>query len=289
MIAFLWMSGSVASFCLMAVGARELSGELSIFQMLSFRSLIGLLCLSVIMFFAKEKPAITTNRLPLHAFRNLVHFVGQYGWFLGMSLLPLAEVFALEFTTPVWTALIAAFFLNEKITSRKILAILLGLAGVMIIVQPGYAIVDSSALIVLAAALCYAMSHTATKSLSSSEKPLSILFYMCLLQLPMALCFSLTNWQWPQGLQWLWLTVVGLTALSAHYCIAKAMLHTEVTTVVTLDFLRLPVIALIAGLLYKEAIEPSLFIGAALMLAGNLLNTARQKNSINKGVQQKSG
>jgi len=271
MHAFLWMSGSIASFCLMAIGARELSGELSIVQMLFFRSLIGLGCVSLILLFSREKALVGMGRLPLHGFRNLVHFAGQYCWFLAMSLLPLAEVFALEFTVPLWTALIAALVLKEQITLRKSAAILLGLAGVLVIVQPGAAMFDTGALVALAAAVCYALAHTMVKSLSGTEKPVAILFYMCLMQLPLALIFSLPQWQWPQGIQWLWLALVGLTALSAHYCIAKAMASSEVTTVVTLDFLRLPLIALIAGLLYQEGVAFSLFIGAALMLAGNLI------------------
>ncbi|WDE14400.1 DMT family transporter [Thalassomonas haliotis] len=269
------MSGSIFSFCLLAIGGRELGGDLPVGLMLFFRSLFSLAFISLVIFFIKEKSQITINRLPLHGFRNLVHFAGQYCWFLAMGLLPLAEVFALEFTVPLWTALIAALVLKEKITLRKSAAIVLGISGVLVIVQPGVAMFDTGALVALAAAVFYALAHTAVKSLSSTEKPVAILFYMSVLQLPVALCFALPQWQWPEGIQWLWLVLMGLAALSAHYCIARAMLSTEVTTVVTLDFLRLPLIALIAGLLYQEGVGFSLFVGAALMLAGNLINLAK--------------
>ncbi|WP_201777766.1 DMT family transporter [Thalassomonas actiniarum] len=275
MHAFIWMSGAIASFCLLAIGGRELSAGLPITPMLFFRSLISLTFISLVLCFIKEKSLIRVNRLPLHGFRNLVHFAGQYFWFLAMGLLPLAEVFALEFTVPLWTALIAALVLKEKITLRKSAAIVLGIFGVLVIVQPGVAMFEVGALVALAAAVCYALAHTAVKSLSSTEKPVAILFYMSLLQLPIALCFALPQWQWPQGIQWLWLTLMGLAALSAHYCITRAMLSTEVTTVVTLDFLRLPLIALVGGLLYQEEVGLSLFAGAALMLTGNLINLAK--------------
>lgn len=270
--ALAWMAGTLASFCLMAVGARELSGELTIYQTLFFRSVIGLLCLSMIILFSKEKISVKTERFGLHTFRNLFHFVGQYGWFVGIGILPLAEVFALEFTVPIWTLALAAITLGEKITKQKLLSLFLGMLGVLVIVQPGYGIIQPASLIVLSAALCFAVSHTATKALSSSDSAISILFYMCLVQLPIGFALSLARWSWPVGVQWFWLVIVGGTALSAHFCMAKAMKHTEVTKIVTIDFLRLPLITLVGIILYAEPFEFALMLGGALMLAGNLVN-----------------
>lgn len=277
MYAVAWMSGTLFSFCLMAIGARELSGELSVFQILLCRSVIGLLCISAVIAFSSQKINLRTERLGLNVFRNIFHFAGQYGWFLGIGALPLAEVFALEFTVPIWTLIIAAIFLKEEVTLTKIVSVLLGMAGVLVIVQPGYAIVDPVSFIVLGAAVCYAISHTATKSLSASESATSILFYMCLIQLPIGLFLSIGNWSWPVGLQWLWLIIIGMTALSAHFCMAKAMQYAEVTKVITLDFLRLPLIALVGISLYAEAFEISLVLGGALMFIANLVVLRRRR------------
>ncbi len=157
-----WMSGALISFCLISIGARELSGELSVHQTIMFRSAIGLLLLSLIVVFSKGEISIHTEKAGLHGLRNIVHFAGQYGWFVGIGLLPLAEVFALEFTVPIWTLIIASLFLGEKITKAKLISVSLGIAGVLVIVQPGYAIVNSASFIVLAAAFCYGISHTVT-------------------------------------------------------------------------------------------------------------------------------
>lgn len=271
MFAFVWMMGALASFCLMAIGARELSGELSTFQVLFFRSVIGLVCILFVVFFSRNALTFRTKKLGLHIFRNSFHFAGQYGWFVGITLLPLAEVFALEFTVPIWTLIIAAIFIGEKVTWNKVVSVGFGVAGVLVIVQPGRAIVDSASFIVLAAAICYAISHTTTKFLSLTEPPTTIIFYMCLIQLPIGLLFSIRHWMWPADDQWLWLFVIGVTALSAHYCMAKALQLAEVTKVVTLDFLRLPLISLVGVLLYAEKFDISLMIGGALMLIGNLI------------------
>ncbi len=256
----LWMFGALTSFCLMAVGARELSGQIDTFQILFIRSAVGLLVISIVIASTRNKALFYSNRIGLHGIRNLFHFAGQYGWFLGIGLLPLAEVFALEFTVPLWTALIACFFLNETLTKRKLVSIIMGLLGVVVIVQPGIEVLNYASLIVLVAAICYAISHASTKSLSSTENPLTILFLMCLIQFPIGLWFSLSNWKSPIGIQWFWLGVIAITALSSHYCMTKAMQYTEVTSVVTMDFLRLPVIAIIGILFYSESFETALII-----------------------------
>ncbi len=289
MVLFLWMSGALASFSILAIGARELSGELSIAQSLFIRSGIGLVFLSCIYlirsrYFKKtnlkqlEKKS-PTKLVKLHLFRNIFHFFAQYGWFFGIGLLPLAEVFALEFTVPIWTLLIASFFLNEKVTKNKLFAILLGTIGVLVIVRPGYALIDYASVVVLLSAVCFAISHTTTKSLAKTESPLTILLFMCIIQLPIGLFLSLPHWIWPQGEQWLWLSIIGLSALSAHYCLAKAMQYAEVTTVITIDFFRLPLIAIVGVVFYNEAFEIPLLIGGALMLIGNLIGVRDLKKN----------
>jgi len=274
------MLGALLSFCLMAVGARELSGQIDTFQILFYRSAIGLIVISFIIASTRNQKLFFSRRIRLHSVRNIFHFAGQYGWFVGISLLPLAEVFALEFTVPLWTALIACIFLSEKLTVRKAISIILGILGVIVIVQPSIEIVDYASLIVLGSAVCYAISHVSTKSLSSTDSPLTILFLMCLVQLPISLSFSLLNWQNPEGIQWVWITVIGITALSAHYCMAKAMQYAEVTAVVTMDFLRLPVIALIGVAFYSESLKITLILGALCMFLGNLLNIHRDINKV---------
>jgi len=277
MLAAAWMSGTLLSFCLMAIAVRELSGALSVIQTLCVRSAIGLLCISLILGFSGGIRSLHTRRLKLHLFRNVFHLGGQYGWFLGIGLLPLAEVFALEFSVPIWTLMIAVLFLGERVTRHKLAALLLGVSGVLVIVQPGLAIIDPAALIVLASALCYAVAHSSTKSLGGSESPVTILFYMSLIQFAIALIPALSNWASPNMAEWVWLLVIGLTALSAHYCMISAMRHAEISMIVTLDFLRLPLIALVGVAIYAEDLELSLLAGGALMLLANLIGLNGQR------------
>jgi drug/metabolite transporter (DMT)-like permease len=267
-----WMCGTLLSFSLMAIGARELSESLSVFQLLFYRSAIGLVLICFIILKSNNHTLFLTQRHGLHVVRNIVHFAAQYGWFLGISLLPLAHVFALEFTVPIWTTLLAGLILNEPVTRKKTVALVMGISGVIVILRPGFMTIDMAMLIVLGSAVGYSLSYVATRALASSENTLTVLFYMCLIQLPFGLFPALGNWANPQGMQWLWIVLVGITALSAHYCITRAMHIAEAGIVVTLDFLRLPLIAIVGLLFYNEAFDGLLVVGALIMLLGNLIN-----------------
>lgn len=276
LLATLWMAGALASFMAMAVSGRELSAELSTFQILFFRSLIGLGVISLLLSRYGWLQA-RTRRLGLHAVRNVAHFGGQYGWFYGLAFLPLAEVFAIEFTVPVWTAVLATLLLGERFTAARRVAVALGMIGVLLIVRPGIDVVHPAAVAVLLSAIGYATSHTLTKKLSGSETPLAILFYMTLIQLPLGLVPAAFDWATPSAAMWPWLVLVGLTALTAHYCMVRAFALADAMVVVPLDFLRLPLIALVGFLFYGEQIAWLVFLGAALILAGNLVNIRAER------------
>ncbi|WP_461518167.1 DMT family transporter [Porticoccus sp.] len=272
----LWMLGALLSLSLMAVGARELSTEVNTFQTLFIRSVIGLLIISLVIARSGGPRLFATPRPGMHIVRNLFHFGGQYGWFVGIGLLPLAQVFALEFTVPFWVAVIAALLLGERLTGRKILAVAMGVAGVLLILKPGVEILELASLIVLVSAVSFSFAYVATKSLAATENPLTVLFYMCLVQMPVSLLLALPHWQLPtEPLIWLWLLIVGVTALSAHFCITHAMKCAEAGIVVTLDFLRLPLIGVVGIVFYSESFDMALLLGASLMLFGNLINVYR--------------
>ncbi len=278
-VATLWMVGTLLSFMTMAVGGRELSSELGTFEILFFRSLIGLFIVSLLLAQSGWRQ-ILSKRVGLHTVRNLAHFGGQFGWFYGIALIPLAEVFAIEFTVPVWTAILASLLLKERLTRGRIAAVLLGFVGMLIILRPGIAVISPAALAVLGGAIAYALSHTLTRRLALADTPLCILFYMTVIQLPVGLIPAMADWVTPSMPMWPWLFLVGVTALSAHYCMARALAIADATVVVPLDFLRLPLIALVGFLFYAEALDWFVLGGAVVMLVGNLINIrAEQRTS----------
>jgi drug/metabolite transporter (DMT)-like permease len=275
-LAALWMGGTLVSFMVMAIGGRELSSTLGTAEILFFRSAIGL---GLLLAFTAGRlrtatPAqlLRTQRLGLHAVRNIAHFAGQFGWFFGIAYIPLAEVFALEFTVPIWTAVLAPLLLHERLTRARIAAVALGFLGVLIMLRPGLEAIDPAAIAVLLGAASYGVSHTLTRKLARSETPLVVLFYMTLIQLPLGFALALDAWVVPPPAAWPWLTGIAAAGLSGHYCLTRALALADATLVVPMDFLRLPLIALVGYVLYAEQIDLFVGFGAAVMLLGNVLN-----------------
>ena len=274
--ASLWMLGALSSFTAMAIGGRELSAEIGTFEILFFRSVVGLAIIGALLSRYGWRQ-VSLRRFPLHFARNLAHFGGQFGWFYAIALIPLAQVFAIEFTTPIWAAGLAVVLLGERMTRARLAAIALGIAGMLIILRPGGAAVGSGSLAVLAAAACYALSHVLTRKLARTETVLAILFYMTVIQLPLAVLPMLAHWVTPSPALWPWVAVVGATALSAHYCFTRALMLADVTVVVAMDFLRLPLVAVAGLVFYGEKLDWLVLVGAAVMLVGNFINILAER------------
>ncbi|PPR12014.1 MAG: Riboflavin transporter [Alphaproteobacteria bacterium MarineAlpha11_Bin1] len=269
-LAAFWILGTAASFILMMIAVRELSTNMSSFELLSFRSIIGIpvMCLVAWHFgFSKVK----TRRVAMQVGRNLVHFGGQWCWVIGITLLPMAHVTALEFTMPMWTAIIAILFLGEPAKSHRLIAIIMGLAGVLVILRPGFEIVTQGALIVLLGALCYGTSNVMVKSLTRDDAPWVIVFWMQVIQLPFSFLPAVLwfDWVWPTLADTPWLLAMGLTGISAHFCLARALQLADATVCIPVDFVRLPLAALIGWLIYSEGVSIWVLAGAILIFGGN--------------------
>lgn len=276
--AVFWMMGAVVSLIMMALAGRELSAEISIFEIMFFRNAICLIIIIALLFhygFA----LLRTNMLALHGARNVMHFAAQFGWFYGLLFLPLAEVFAIEFTVPIWTAILAALFIGERVSALRAVGILMGFVGILVILRPGVAIIDVAAFAVLGAAVGFAATFVITKSMVVTEKPLTILFYMNLVQLPFGLVPALFLWETPSLHLWPWVLVTGLSGLGTHYCFARAFALADAGLVAPFDFLRLPLAVAIGYLLYDEPADAFVFLGAVVIFCGNTLNIVGQRRA----------
>ena len=263
-----WMALSMASFISMAVGSRELASTLSIRQVLFFRALVGL---GVILLVGRSLlPQILQKKLfPRHLARNVVHFTAQYFWTIGVVALPLASVFALEFTMPIWVAFFAWLFLKEQLTGPRLLATLGGFIGVLVIVRPGFGVIDPAAGLVLLAAAGYGLSLILVKQLTKECSPAIIVVWMILIQLPLGLLAALTDWGDVSLSDIPWMMVAGVGALSAHYCQAQALKRLDASVIMPIDFLRVPMAAVVGFYAYGEGVDAWVFIGGCIILLSN--------------------
>jgi len=271
----LWMVGALLSFSLMAVSVRELLRTMGSFEILFLRSLVSfVLVLAVLPRFGLG--ALRTRHFGLHLVRNVLHFSGQYAWVYAIAMLPLATVFAIEFTMPVWTALLAIPILGERLNRGRTVMLVLGLAGILVILKPGFGVVHPAALVMLAGSFAYASTMIATKRLSGSDSALAVVFYMSVVQLPLAFVPALPGWVAPALVDLPWILAIGAAGLSAHYCLTRAMRIADATLVVPIDFLRLPLIAVVGMLFYSEPLEFSIMLGAAMIFAGTYYSVQRE-------------
>ncbi len=273
--AYAWISGTLISYTFVAVATRETTFELDTPTILFFRSIVAvLLTTALVGLSARGFQQIRTQRFGLHVIRNCIHFVGQFGWFFAIATIPLAHVFALEFTVPIWIALLAPIFLKEKLTWDRMLYILIGFAGVIIIVQPFGLDVELGAIVMLIGALGFAGGMLGTRKLTLTETPLCILFYMAVVQLPMSTTLMLTTgtYKTPSLITLLLIVFITAGVMTAHYCMARAFELMELISIVPVEYIRLPLIAVAGLLIYAEPIDVATIIGSAAILAGNYLN-----------------
>ena len=271
-MAAFWMAGWLSLTLVMAVAGREAVREMNVFQVMLVRSLLGLCMLYPMIRRSGGYATLRTTRLPQHVARNLIHYVSQLGWFFALTLIPIGQVVAIEFTMPIWTAILAASFLSERMTSWKIAAIVLGLVGVIVIVRPATGEINQGQLIALGAAIGFGVSMALVKSLTRTESALAVLFWMLVVQSVAGFLPALYVWAWPPTYVWGWVAVISVCGTFAHYCLASAMRYADATVVVPMDFLRVPLTATVGWLLYSERLDAWTVLGAALILFGNLLN-----------------
>jgi drug/metabolite transporter (DMT)-like permease len=271
------MAGWLTLMVVIAVAGREATRALSVFQVMELRSLIGLVMPAPLAHAAGGIAALRTTRLKHHAARNAVHYAAQYAWLLALGLIPLAQVVAIEFTMPLWTVLLAAAFLGERLTRFKLLAVALGLVGVAMIVRPGGAELNAGHAIALAAAVGFAVSVTLTKSLTRSDSAVAIIFWMLVVQSLIGAIPALATWRAPAAAQWGWIVLVAFCGTFSHYCMARALRRADATVVVPLDFLRVPLTAAAGWAIYAERIDALTVLGTALILGANLLNVRRAR------------
>jgi drug/metabolite transporter (DMT)-like permease len=271
-MAALWMAGWLALMLIVAIAGRETTRELNVFQIMELRSILGLCMLYPLVRFSGGLAAMKTARPLQHIGRNLIHYAAQLGWFFALTLIPLGEVVSIEFTMPIWTAILAASFLGERMTLGKISAIVLGLIGVIVIVRPATGAINTGQLIALGAAVGFGISIAMMKSLTRTEKTLAIIFWMLVIQSAAGFLPALYVWRWPSAYAWGWIVVIAFCGTFSHYCMARAMLYADATVVLPMDFLRVPLSAAAGWLIYSERLDAFTLLGAALILAGNLLN-----------------
>ena len=272
--AAVWMIGSIVSFSFMAVAGRWLAEGYDTFEIMLYRSITGMIIVFSVAGALRTLNQVTRASAPVQLIRNIFHFAGQNLWFFAITVIPLAQVFALEFTSPIWILLLSPLFLGERLTRPRVLAAIFGFIGVLIVTRPGAAPISMGVVTAALAAICFAFTGLITKRLTRTESLTCILVYLTATQAFFGLICAGYDGDiaMPTVESAPLLGLVGLAGLIAHFCLTKALSIAPATVVMPIDFVRLPMIAVVGMLIFGEMLDPWVFVGAALIFAGNYYN-----------------
>jgi len=265
-----WMGLALLGFSLFAIAGREAGRELPTLQIMLWRGPISLVMLLVIALVTGARPK--TERISVHAARSLLHFAAQFSWLTALALIPLAELFALEFTAPLWVAVLAPLVLKERLTASRMAAAALGFAGVLVVIQPGSGTISAGTVLGLLSALGFATAMLATKTLMRTDSAFTILVYMMVIQSVLSTILGLPGFVMPTATTLLWLVAIAVAGLVSHFSLAQAFSRADAILVAPMDFLRLPLIAAVGAFFYGEALDPIIMLGAVIIVTANLVN-----------------
>ena len=263
----------------MAVAGRAISGHLDTFEIMLYRSIIGFLIVVSGAGITGTYREINFEFFQIHLVRNIFHFIGQNLWFFALPLIPLAQLFALEFTSPIWVVLLAPVFLGEQLTIRKLSIAALGFVGVLIVVRPDLNALNIGIVAGAIAAIGFAGTAILTRKLTGSNSLAKILFFLTGLQVIFGLICAGYDGQIhiPPASTFPWLILIGITGLTAHFCMTKSLTLAPASVVMPVDFARLPLIAIIGILFYGEALDTYVLLGAVLIFIANYINLKQRE------------
>jgi drug/metabolite transporter (DMT)-like permease len=271
----LWMAAAATAFALMITLVRQLTDGLHPLQVVFFRTAFGLAAM-LPWLLRQGFGVLRTQHLRLHLLRALIAILAMVGWFTTLSLMPLAEATALSFTAPIFTSVLAVAILGEAMRLRRWTATAIGFLGALLIVRPGVETIDPAALLAIGTAAIWASSTILIKVMARTESAGAITTYMVLLTTPMTFLAALFVWQNPTLAQLGWAALLGTAGSIGHFCMSRALGTADATMVAPFDYLRLPIVALIAFLAFGEVPSVWVWIGGGVIAASSIYIAQRE-------------
>lgn len=271
----LWMVFASATFAVMNGSIRHVSAEIHPFEIAFFRNFFGLLIFMPWLMRA-GLGALKTDRLGLHALRGLSGIAAMLAWFWSLSVLPLADAVALNFTLPLFATVLAVVVLGEVVRVRRWTATLIGFAGAMIILRPGVDEITFAELMVLFAALMMASTTIIVKILARTDSPAVIVVYMTIFLTPLSALPAAFVWETPSWPSLAWLAAIGLMANIAHLCLTHAFKAADASAVMPFDFARLIFVAIIGFVFFNEVPDVWTWVGAAVIVGSSVYIARRE-------------
>lgn len=284
--AIAWMLLTGVLFVAVTGIVRHLGSNLPAVEAAFIRYAIG-----IVLMFPFLVRSLRINPIPrrfgLHLLRGVVHAVGVMLWFYAMARIPIAEVTAIGFTSPLFITIGAALFLGERLRLRRITAVILGFIGTLVILRPGIDIIEIGAWAQLAAAPLFACSFIVAKKLTQTESGTSIVAWMTVFVTLALLPPALLVWRDPTLDELFWLALTALCATAGHYTLIRAMSLAEITLLQPFSFLQLVWASLLGLALFGEVPDVWTLAGGAIIVGAATYIVHREAVVRRRGLEDR--
>ena len=271
---------SIVLFSIMIIFIRKASENLHILEVVFFRNLLAFFVMLPILK-STGLVAIKMNNTKLFFVRGFFGAIGMLAGFTCLTLIPLAQATAISFAQPIFITIGATIFLGEIIKVRRIVAIVIGFIGMLIIVQPGVNSFSFGIMLAIIAALAHSLNALIVKKLTLTETPQAIITWMVIILIPITLIPALVVWEWPSFETWLYLWGIAIVGSLAHFLWTKSCSMADITSLQPIEFIKLPIIALFGWMIFSEIPGTWTWVGGLIIFISTIYISHREAKATN--------
>ena len=271
---------SIVLFSIMIIFIRKASENLHILEVVFFRNLLAFFVMLPILK-STGLVAIKMNNTKLFFVRGFFGAIGMLAGFTCLTLIPLAQATAISFAQPIFITIGATIFLGEIIKVRRIVAIVIGFIGMLIIVQPGVNSFSFGIMLAIIAALAHSFNGLIVKKLTLTDTPQAIIMWMVIILIPITLIPALVVWEWPSFETWLYLWGIAIVGSLAHFLWTKSCSMADITSLQPIEFIKLPIIALLGWIIFSEIPGTWTWVGGLIIFISTIYISHREAKATN--------
>jgi drug/metabolite transporter (DMT)-like permease len=271
---------SIILFSIMVIFIRKASESLHILEVVFFRNLLALIVMLPIIK-SIGLAAIKMNNTRLFFMRGFVGAIGMIAGFTCLTLIPLAQATAISFSQPLFITIGATIFLGEVIKARRIAAIIVGIIGMLIIVQPGFNTLSFGIMLAIISALALSVNALIVKKLTLTDTPHAIIIWMVVMLIPITLIPAIPVWEWPSLEAWLYLWGIAILGTLAHFSWTKSYALADITSLEPIGFIKLPIMALLGWMIFTEIPGTWTWVGGLIIFMSTIYISQREAKASN--------
>ena len=274
----------------MVIFIRKASENIHVLEVVFFRNLLAFIVMLPLLK-STGLAAIKMNNTSLFFMRGFVGAIGMIAGFTCLTLIPLAQATAISFSQPLFITIGATIFLGEIIKARRIAAIIVGIIGMLIIVQPDFISFSFGIMLAIISALALSVNALIVKKLTITDTPQTLIIWMVIMLIPITFIPAISVWQWPSFETWLYLWGIAILGTLAHFSFTKSYTMAEITSLEPIGFIKLPIIALLGWMIFEEIPGTWTWVGGLIIFISTIYISQREakaSNSLkpNEGIQE---